>query len=48
MLGAEEGRLVVGFGGWGAMPAGLLSGGAVVVMFVCNFFGFWMFNVQCT
>lgn len=47
MLGAEEGRLVVGFGGWGAMPAGLLSGGAVVAMFVCTT-QLGILDVQCT
>lgn len=32
MFGAEEGRFGVGLGGRGAMPAGLLSGGAVVAI----------------
>ena len=30
--GAEEGRLGAGLGGWGAVAAGLLMGGAVVAM----------------
>lgn len=37
MDGAEEGRLVVGLGGRGAMPAGLLNGGAVVAMIKLKF-----------